>query len=174
MPHNDSLRLINQIPADENIRLGGLGRSLFVVFGLLGILGLAAGIALGWARHDGGEYFFHSYLLNYCFVLSLALGAWFFTVLQHLTRAGWSVAVRRLAECLGANIPCLVALFLPILIPVLSGYAVLYPWADPSAPLRDELLRHKGVYLEPTFLAFACSDTSQSGFSLRGSSSCVR
>ena len=45
-------------------------------------------------------------------------------------------------------------LFLPILIPVLSGCAALYPWADPSAPLRDELLRHNGVYLEPTFFGF--------------------
>ena len=154
MSHDDSAHPLTKIPADENIRLGALGRSAFAAFGLLGILALAAGVALGWARHDEWKYFFHSYLLNYCFVLSLALGAWFFVILQHLTRAGWSVVVRRPAEFLGANIPCLIVLFLPVLIPVLCASAVLYPWANPSAAAGDELLRHKAVYLNPTFFAF--------------------
>ncbi len=153
MPDNHSTKQMTEIPPDENIRLARLGRSLFAVFALLGILGLAAGAALGWARHDGGKYFFHSYLLNYCFVLSLALGAWFFTILQHLTRAGWSVVLRRLAECLAANIPCLLALFLPILIPLLYGNSMLYPWVNPSTAAHDELIRHKTVYLDPTFFA---------------------
>jgi hypothetical protein len=154
MSHDDSVHPINEIPADENIRLGGFGRRVFVVFGLAGIIGLCAGIALGWARHDGWRYFCHSYLLNYCFVLSLALGTLFFTALQHITRAGWSVVLRRPAECLAAGFPCLAILFLPILIPVLLGNAVLYPWADPAAAAGDELLRHKAAYLQPTFFAF--------------------
>ncbi|MGA2061351.1 MAG: quinol:cytochrome C oxidoreductase [Thermoguttaceae bacterium] len=145
---------MSEIPADENIRLGGLGHWVFIVFGLLGVIGLAAGIALGWARHDGWRYFSHSYLLNYCFVLSIALGALFFVNMQHITRAGWSIVLHRLAECLGANIPCLLILFLPILIPVLQGNAVLYPWADPTAAAGSELLRHKAAYLEPTFFGF--------------------
>jgi hypothetical protein len=153
MPDDHSVHPINEIPADENIRLGGLGRFLFIGFGLLGVIGLAAGMALGWIQHDGGRYFFHSYLLNYCFVLSLALGAWFFVILQHITRAGWSVVLRRLANCLSANFPCLLVMFLPILIPVLQDNAVLYPWADPSAVAGSELLRHKAVYLQPTFFA---------------------
>jgi hypothetical protein len=153
MSYNDLAHPLTEIPADQNVRLGGLGRSAFVAFGLIGILGLAAGVALGWVRHDGWKYFFHSYLLTYCFVLSLALGAWFFVILQHLTRAGWSVVVRRLAECLGANIPCLIALFLPLVISVLCASAVLYPWANPLAAADDELLRHKAVYLNPIFFA---------------------
>jgi hypothetical protein len=126
---------------------------VFAAFGLLGNIGLIAGIALGYISHDGGKYFFHSYLLNYCFVLSLALGAWFFVILQHLTRAGWSVTLRRLAELLGANIPCLIVLFLPILVPVLWRNPVLYSWAASNAAAGDELLRHKAVYLNPTFFA---------------------
>jgi len=145
---------ISEIPADENIQLGGLCRWANFGFGLLGLIGLIVGMALGRARHDGGLYFFHSYLLNYCFVLSIALGALFFVVLQHITRAGWSVVLRRLAECLGANITCLLILFLPILTPVLQGNGVLYPWADPSAAAVNELLRHKAVYLGPTFFGF--------------------
>ena len=154
MSDDHSAHPVSEIPPDENIRLGGLGPWVFFVFGLLGVLGLAAGIALGWARHDGWRYFFHSYLLNYCFLLSIALGALFFVNMQHITRAGWSVVLHRLAECLGANIPCLMALFLPILISVLQGNGVLYPWADPAAAAGSELLRHKAAYLEPTFFGF--------------------
>ena len=51
----------------------------------------------GWRR------FFFAYLVSFAFVLSLALGALFFVLLQHLTRAGWSVVVRRLAEALAAD-----------------------------------------------------------------------
>jgi hypothetical protein len=43
---------------------------------------------------------------------------------------------------------------MPILIPVLQGNAVLYPWADPSAAAGSELLRHKAAYLQPTFFGF--------------------
>jgi len=37
-------------------------------------------------------------LVNWAFYLSLVLGALFFVLIQHLTRAGWSVVVRRMAE----------------------------------------------------------------------------
>jgi hypothetical protein len=154
MSHQYSTQPINEIPADENLRLGRLGRRAFFGFGLIGLLGLAAGIALGWFRRDGGQYYFHSYLLNYCFVLTLALGTFFFVILQHITRAGWSVTVRRPAEFLSAVFPCLLILFLPILIPVLRGNGTLYIWADPSAATADELLRHKSAYLNPSFFAF--------------------
>ena len=65
------------------------------------VIGLAAlGVALGFgmARGDGLRYFFHSYLTGYCYFASISLGALFFVALQHVTRAGWSVTVRRLAE----------------------------------------------------------------------------
>ena len=45
-----------------------------------------------------------TYLVSFCFFLTLSLGALFFVLLQHLTRAGWSVVVRRLAEGLAGNL----------------------------------------------------------------------
>jgi hypothetical protein len=154
MPHNHSQNTMREIPADENIRLGWLGRWLIVIFGMFGVLGLAAGVALGWARQDNWRYFSYSYLLNYCFVLSMALGALFFVILHHITRAGWSVVLRRLIECLSAAFPGLLVLFLPILLPVLQGNAILYPWAAPTAAAGDELIGHKAIYFGSTF--FAC------------------
>ena len=42
------------------------------------------------------ESFFSSYLVAFVFCISIALGATFYVMLQHLTGAAWSVTVRRL------------------------------------------------------------------------------
>jgi hypothetical protein len=73
--------------------------------------------------------FLGSYLIGAVFVLSISLGALWFVVLQHLVRAGWSVAVRRLAENLSINLLWLWILFVPILGAVAMGVP-LYGWQD--------------------------------------------
>jgi hypothetical protein len=123
---------------------------------LVGVAGLAVGAWLGWRRGDGWHYFSHSYLLNYCFFLSISLGGLFSVAVDHATRAGWSVAVRRLAEIFAANIPCLTFLFLPIIVPVLLGSPISYPWNDPSAVASDGLWKCKTPYLNPGFFGVRC------------------
>ena len=120
-------------------------------------VGLAAGVVFG--VMDGWEVFFRSYLLNFAFVLSLALGALFFVLLQHLTRAGWSVSLRRLAELSAGTLPGLAVLFVPLLVPVLAGMGGVYEWADPHAVAHDEtgLLLHKRAYLNPAFFIIRCA-----------------
>lgn len=134
--------------------LGGAAGRLFVLFGAIGIAGVAAGAFLGWIRGDGLNYFLHSYLWNYAFVLSIALGALFFVLVHHACRAGWSVAVRRLAEFMAAPFGLLFVLALPILLPVvipaLNKYCI-YPWANPIAAHESEALAQKLPYLNPTF-----------------------
>jgi len=120
----------------------------------LGLAGLAAGLALG--PRVGWDVFFRSYLLNYCFVLSLALGALFFVMLQHLTRAGWSVALRRIAEFVVAALPWLAVLFLPLLIPVFQGRAGVYKWSSPEVVAGDPLLQAKAAWLNPAFFTVRC------------------
>jgi hypothetical protein len=138
---------------DEQTTLGGLASRVKLTLGLAGATALAAGLALGWSSGDGLRYFLHSYLLNYCYVLSIALGALFFVALQHAARAGWSVTVRRLAELLAAPMPLLAVLSLPIIVPALAGDGRLYLWADARAVAADELLRHKAPYFNPFFFA---------------------
>jgi len=70
-----------------------------------------------------------AYLVAFAFVLSLSLGSLFFVLMQHLTRAGWGVLVRRPTEILGLNVITVAALFLPIALSVLGGGGELYPWA---------------------------------------------
>ena len=53
----------------------------------------------------------------------------FFVLIQHLTRAGWGVLVRRPAEIFALNIVTVAVLFLPIAWSVLDGSGDLYPWA---------------------------------------------
>ncbi|MBX3468790.1 MAG: hypothetical protein KF878_18115 [Planctomycetes bacterium] len=66
-----------------------------------------------------------SYLVAFCFFLSITLGALFFVVIQHLVKAGWSVVVRRVAEGLSLNVGLCLVLFLPLL----GMTGALYPWA---------------------------------------------
>ncbi len=140
---------------DEQTALTGSGRGTALVLGAVGAAVLGAAVVLGAMRQDGLRYLFHAYLANYCFLLSISLGALFFVALQHVTRAGWSVTVRRLAEVLAANMPLLLVLFLPILVSVwaASGSSVagwhdpLYEWNHPEAVAANPLLSHKAPYL---------------------------
>jgi hypothetical protein len=149
---------------DERTTLAGLGPRVVPVLAAVGLVGLGAAVGLGWARGDGLRYFFHAYLTSYCFLLSISLGALFFVALQHVTRAGWSVTVRRLAEVLAGNVPLIAVLFLPILGAVLlaDGGAEpgsgawqdpLYEWNRPAAVAENPLVAHKTPYLSRGFFA---------------------
>src|SRR5690606_33400285 len=79
----------------------------------------AGGVADGHeAAHHGGEsrQFFYSYLTAFMFWLSLGLGGLFFTLIQHGTRAGWSIVVRRIAENYMIVLPVFILLFVPIVL----------------------------------------------------------
>ena len=51
------------------------------------------------AAADFGRFQF-AYLTGFVFAITVALGALFFVLIQHLTKAGWSVGPRRHAEWL--------------------------------------------------------------------------
>ena len=121
----------------------------------LGVVGLASAFfAAGGQSTEGLRNFLASYLVAFCFFMSIALGGLFWVIIMHLTRAGWGVAVRRLAEILAmAAFPGLV-LFLPILIPVmLESPSAIYDWVAPHPRLKDfaDLLALKQPYLNGPF-----------------------
>jgi len=70
--------------------------------------------------------FWQAYFVNFCFFLTLSLGALFFVILHHLVHAGWSVVVRRLAEILSLALPLLALLFVPL---ALRGLPHIFSWA---------------------------------------------
>lgn len=110
----------------------------------IGIAGLALS-AVGLFTDPGR--FFPSYLIAFAFWLTIALGALFFTMLQHLTGAVWSVVVRRVGEALSMALPVLCALFIPLLF----GMHTLFHWSHPGVAETDRVLAWKAPYLNTGF-----------------------
>lgn len=90
-----------------------------------------------------------AYLVPFFYFTSLALGGLFFTAIQHVSKAGWSVNVRRVSEALAAFLPFAAVGGLIFLI----GAPELYSWLQPEKVAADPLLQHKAPYLNwPFFL----------------------
>jgi hypothetical protein len=110
----------------------------------------AALIGAAWAT--GGKSFFFSYLVGYMGVLGICLGALFFTMIQHITRAGWSVVVRRTAENIAGALPVMALLFVPVLV---GSHDLYHHWMDaqidPAKPNYDSVLAGKSAWLDTNF-----------------------
>ena len=113
----------------------------------IGVALLAGGGAIAVRGDDGPQRFLQSYLLAFTFFLSLALGALFFVLISHLTRSGWSVTVRRLAEDVAATLWLAAVLFVPIVL----GLDQLYEWARADVVAIDVVLQGKAAYLNASF-----------------------
>ena len=94
------------------------------------------------AAQAHGQFFF-SYLIGFFFWLTIALGGLFFVLVQHLTRSGWSVVVRRLAEAIASTLPFFAVLFLPI---IAFGMHDLYSWTH-----EGHVSASKAKYLNTPF-----------------------
>lgn len=97
--------------------------------------------------------FWYAYLIGWVFCVSIAIGALFFVMIQHITKAQWSVTVRRVPELMIANFPVLAVLGLPIL---LFGMHDLFHWThadlyDPNGGHYDPILDGKRGYLNTPF-----------------------
>jgi hypothetical protein len=117
--------------------------SWFLWTGILGIL------LCGFSYYQNSQSFFVSYLTAFSFFLAIALGALFFVMVQHLSRAGWSTTVRRTAENLSKNLVVMGILFLPLLL----GISDIFHWSHADVRATDHLIRAKSAYLNlPFFL----------------------
>lgn len=118
---------------------------LFISF----FIEFSSGGRLQYSKDHGGvlKRFFHSYLFSYAFYMSIVFGAFFFVILQFLTKAGWSVVVRRIPETLMKNIELMIVLTLPFL----YGVFELYEWTHADVVESDYILKGKAPYLNLTF-----------------------
>ena len=94
---------------------------------IIGAVGIGASLVLSQLNPSR---FLYNYLVSFCFVLSISLGCLFFVTIMHLTRAGWSATVRRVAELYAMCAFPLFLLFLPILFTVITGNDTVYPWVE--------------------------------------------
>ncbi len=119
---------------------GKLGQ-IALIFGIVGLAASAAGFM------QNKDQFYHSYLVAFFFWLTVALGALFYNLLHHLTRAKWSTVILKLTEALMSPLPYMLILFLPILL----GLHDLYHWTHDDAVVTDHLLQKKAPYLNVPF-----------------------
>ena len=143
------------VPPIESVAPGLNTRAAPGTFaGISKILWAVGALALGaswyFAEHD---QFLFSYLVSYMYVLSLMLGAMFFVLIQHLTRAGWSVAVRRVSENMMGVIPIMLILFAPI---ALGYHTLFHHWVDKVGLVEgqegfDAVIAGKSGYLNVQF-----------------------
>ena len=96
--------------------------------------------------------FLQSYVMAYMWCLGATLGCLALGMMHQLTGGGWGVLIRRPIGAASRVLPVLTVFFLPIAL----GVHRLYTWADPGIVARDEVLRHKAIYLNvPFFLTRA-------------------
>jgi len=139
------------LPAGESsIPEGHLILRLPWAASIIGVLLIAVSFVI--SQPETGQ-FYRSYLVAFLFVMSLGLGALVFVLIQFATRAGWSVAVRRVAENTAGTLPLMALLFVPLV----PGFAEIFPWFNTSAAEHDELLARKAPYLNSTFLYVRCT-----------------
>ena len=113
---------------------------------------LRLGIFLGVLTFFAGYFIdrersWFSFLVSSQFVLFLSLGACFFLAVQYVSRAVWSVNIRRLMLGFGQYLPYAFVFSLALLL----SEDHLYAWFDPQSVEKDHLLEHKSPYLNTSF-----------------------
>jgi hypothetical protein len=131
-----------RLPAETARKATTMGIAALVIGLVLMLVGLAVD------KHRFGLI----YLTGFAFLASIGLGALFFVIIQHLTKAGWSVSARRQMEWITGLIPLCVLLFIPILI---FSHDIYHHWMSPEAA-ADPVLQKKTWWLnQPFFYARA-------------------
>ncbi len=146
-------------PLTDRLNAGSLMHGLVVVGGAAGLTGLAVAVAFAWLGDDGWRRFGFAYLTNFAFFLSIALAALCFIGIQYVTRAGWSVSLRRLWEITASALPALAVLFIPLWLIVVLGSGEVYPWAqDVPEGFGQEQAGHAQVESNHAPLALVADD----------------
>jgi MFS family permease len=86
----------------------------------------AVGVVLSLVAHNSDpQRFAFSWLFAIMTVLAIALGSLFFVIVQHITQAGWSVALRRTPETFASGLPVFIVFVVPLMLMHMDH---LYPW----------------------------------------------
>ncbi len=88
-----------------------------------------------------------SYLVAFFFFSCMALSGLFWVALNNLSKAGWSVSIRRYAEATTAFIPAILVGGLVLL----AGFKHLYPWANAEVIASNPVIAAKTAYLNTGF-----------------------
>ena len=112
-------------------------QSLAMLVGIVGLVLLFAGYFL-----SSPEQFFRSYLVGFTLWNGTMLGCMLLVMIQYMSGGAWGMVIRRPLEAGSRCIPLLMILVLPILF----GAKVLYPWTFPAAA-HDHIIQSKSWWL---------------------------
>ncbi len=115
-----------------------------LIYAFLGIGVLTMILAFVTQRQDR---LWSSYLVAFFYFSCLALGGLFWAALNNLTKAGWSVSIRRIAEAMTAFMPAILVGGLILV----AGFKYLFPWMDPDVIANNPLIQAKTPYLNTGF-----------------------
>lgn len=117
-------------------------KKLSIAAMVVGVVTLIAGFVIA------KDKIWPAFLTNMFYFTSLAVGGLFFTAIQFVSKAGWSVTIRRLSESLTSFLP---VAFVGALVVVFVGGKSLFSWMDPAQVAADDLLQKKVAYLNQGF-----------------------
>jgi hypothetical protein len=132
---------MQDIPTSYRLTDKGRFGSIALIVGVAGLVLTLVGFFVD------KEQFFYSYHVAFTYCVTIALGMLFFTLLQHVTGAVWSIVVRRAAEAMSMTLPFLFLFFIPLLF----GSHTLFHWSHSEAVAEDHLLQWKSGYLNLPF-----------------------
>jgi hypothetical protein len=128
-------------PADITVPPTSLWAKMPLIAGVLGLAGTGITVAMMFGEQKERACF--AYLFAFLTMLSLALGALIFVLIQHAVRAGWSTVTRRVAETAAATLPLFILLFLPI---AFIGLHDLFPWTHETDAILERKAWWFGVF----------------------------
>src|ERR1041384_7189928 len=111
------------------------------------MIGVAALVLCAIGFFINRDQFFRAWLIGYMLWLGVALGSMGLMMIHHLSGGAWGMVVRRVWEASSRTLPLLTVLFIPVVL----GMNRLYPWMHPDLMQTDPVLKHKSLYLNPTF-----------------------
>lgn len=134
----------DHLPASQVQVAPGASMRVAMASWAVGVLGVLATLV---GTRGAPSAAFGSYHAAYMLFLGLALGAFFFVMVHHITGARWGVVVRRIAEAVATTLPLFAILFIPILL----GREHLFEWMRPEVIETDHLVQEKIGYLNTPF-----------------------
>ncbi len=133
----------HHIPSDIPVRYLPRDKTMNTVAGAMFVVGLLA-FVFQLSQNAHGAWI--SYVTNWMFFSSIAMGSVMFAIATWIVKAKWNWSVRRVSQAGGAFLPVAFVLLLPML----TLGADYFPWIEMMG--YDYIVQKKAAYLNLPFL----------------------
>src|SRR5579871_814769 len=135
----------------EHFEIPGRYKQWSLILMGIGVLSVVVGYFMYGSDHQGNR-FWSTMLHNSVYFLLVVNAAMFFFCATTLAWGGWTLVFRRVSEAVSASvIPIGIITFVILLCLVFGGKNTIYEWLDKDLVNKDEILKGKSGFLNPTF-----------------------